>query len=375
MNPGLTTSSQPNLATGGGGFTGNNLLGQTGTGIGNNQNIGFGVGVPQTNSNSFFVGNTNTGQINQPFTSFFNNNTGAFGYSLNQPPNSQMGPMNSINPMISGPSQQAPSFFSNMPQVGNYQTNPSPNQVIHNLLFEDSFNFRFKTIESLSDPMQRIFQQFQEFCDSKEDALKKSENCMKDINLKVAKAYEKSEHILRQIRKVMSIQKRFIITMENKKEMENHIVTYVNDLLKICKYAERNDPYYTFKSPAEFMMSFIDICDNRLTAIQSQVEEIEEIIRNESCKESFKLLITVIKELHEKFQIISSLAHEVHSRIDSLLFKLSQKHREIPILIPVVPQNNFEKIFEQTLNKENRSPENMSQAKISDIITGPIYRR
>ncbi|OMJ76186.1 hypothetical protein SteCoe_24481 [Stentor coeruleus] len=324
MNPGLPTTSQPNL-THGSGFTGNNFFTQTSTG--NNINPGF----------------------------------------------NPMSSMGLINPQNSFPPQTGATYFPNWSQAGNYQINPT--QAINNLIFEDPFNFRFKPIESLSEPMQLFFQNFQEFCDIKEDALKKSEICVKEINVKANKAYEKSENILRQIRKVLSIQKRFTITMENKKEMQNHIVTYVNDLLKMCKHAERNDPYYTYNSPAEFMVEFIDICDKRLTAIQEQVIEIDEMMRNESNKESFQLLITVIKELHEKFQIIASLAYEVHSRIDGLLLKLSRKHKDINILPTEIPQNNFDRIFEQSLLKENRSPESISQAKISDIITGPYYHR
>jgi hypothetical protein len=179
--------------------------------------------------------------------------------------------------------------FYNPPQPVPFFTPAAPK-----LSFEDSAYWRHRKIETLNDIYKNYFYKLQMEYDNNETL-----------------------NIFSYSKKVASKQRRFSKAVELRQRFENELAKFVNTFMKICEQTNNTDYFYKVPCPADFLSNLLEDLETRITHIEETLVELEEITQKENLTEaSYLTLVDSIRLMQEKFEIVASMTHDIHKRVE-----------------------------------------------------------
>lgn len=350
-NPGGGTNTGGSLFggnTGGGPNTGGSLFGASGNtgnlfgaaptntgGLFSNQPSGSGGGLfsqPTANTGGLFGntgGNAGGGPFSQPTggTGLFGGNTGTSSTGL-------FGQPSAGNTMFGGSSSG--SFFNNPTQNTGFFNNPSNSMLGQNLSGTLTFNpnaqptpmpfvpsqdMFSKKISELSDATKNNLFNFKGQIDRNEASLSQSESILNSITKYKNELKERLITLFTFSRRVQTGEKRCKVTIETVKKFQGNVNSFVKEAVKVFNHCDSADQYHQIQSPAGFLSDMLIVCEERLKCIEDNFKEIQEIVSVENRPFELSMLINTIAMMQEKFELVSSVAYDVHKRVQEVLAK------------------------------------------------------
>jgi hypothetical protein len=287
-------------------------------------------GQPSSNTGGLFGQPSSTGGLfGQPSSTgglFAQSSSGTFG-TFNPTSNS----------MFSG-------YPSSTPQPASY----SPDS-----------NSMSKTIGTLSEQEKNFFFLLKSKIDENDTNLNQSESIIKSIEKFKKSLKEKLFELFTYSRKVQTLEKRCKTSTEILKKFEVNINNYIKDAVSVYTQCEFADSFHPIGSPGVFLSDMLDQCDGRLKLIEDNFKEIQELLLVESQDYQINMLVNTIGLMQEKFQLVTSLAFDVHKRVTEVLAIHSNK--------PGLSD------FKNSPDKESSPKKNIqtkNYSSIKDIISG-----
>ena len=367
-NPGLFSQtstnntslfSQPSSNTGG-------LFNQPSSGTGGlfnqpSSNTGGLFNQPSSNTGGLFnQPSSNTGGLfNQP-----SSNTGGL---FNQPSSNTGGlfnqPSSNTGGLFNQPSSNTGGLF-NQPSGGLFSQNNQgglfSNSTQHTpIAYTSQSSALCKIIGTLSDQEKNAFVNLKLCLNQHDNNLTESETILKAITKTKSEIKEKMMELFIFTRKVQTAEKRCKVTVEGLKKFENNISRFIKDAIAVYNQCEFADSYHQIDSPGIFLSEMLGSCDERLKCIEDNFKEIQELFSVESESSQILMLINTISLMQEKFQLISSIAYDMHKKVAEVVWKY-QDNLEI--------RNALESKGKDIKIKKNENTKKYSSIK--DIISG-----
>ena len=350
-NPGSNPGglfSNPNSSTGnpGGLFSNTNPSGNTG-------GLFSGGNNPPGNTGGLFSNSNTSGGL------FSSGNTGNL---LAQPSNNPGGlfsqPQNPLTftPTNSGlfSSANTGGMFSQMAPGGTTQ-NTRPTQ----LGYSSEASPMFKLIGSISEQEQSAFYNLRASLDNHDKSLTQAESLMVGIEKCKAEVKGKLLELFTFSRKAQTAEKRCRISLGVLKKFENNISGFVKDAVKLYNQCEYADSYHQINSPGGFLSEMLGCCEERLKAIEDNFKEIQELVAIEGDFSQFPMVVSTIMMMQEKFQLVSSVAFDMHTKVAQIIDRYSRNTDIAKSLTASSKGTKIEKLDQ---------PKNYSS--IRDIIAG-----
>jgi hypothetical protein len=250
----------------------------------------------------------------------------------------------------------------------------------HETQFEEPGSWRHRKIESLSDSFKSNFYNLQKEFDKIDEYLTQGKNKIKSFDEIKEKVSEKCKQVLSYTRKVLSVQKRILVSLEIKQEFERKVGKYLKDFIKLCEYGNFADQFHQVPAPASFLNDFLEMCSERLSDMEDHILIIEEMVKNECETECLAMLIQTISLMQEKFKIVSAATYEAHAKVSKMFSSLSTQYKELKNYTPfndhksehfmTKHNNDFDRNDAQTA-KEN-TPVYAKPSNIKDVISGRL---
>jgi hypothetical protein len=202
--------------------------------------------------------------------------------------------------------------FYNPPQPVPFFTPAAPK-----LSFEDSAYWRHRKIETLNDIYKNYFYKLQMEYDNNETLLNQTSISLKRIEESQNTFTSRCKNIFSYSKKVASKQRRFSKAVELRQRFENELAKFVNTFMKICEQTNNTDYFYKVPCPADFLSNLLEDLETRITHIEETLVELEEITQKENLTEaSYLTLVDSIRLMQEKFEIVASMTHDIHKRVE-----------------------------------------------------------
>ncbi|OMJ93394.1 hypothetical protein SteCoe_3636 [Stentor coeruleus] len=362
-NPGGGTNTGGSLFGGnpgtntGGGLFGGNTGGGTNTGgslFGGNPGAGTNTG------GSLFGGNpgagTNAGGLFGPTPS----NTGSlFGGGTGGGPTGLFGQSTAGN--TPGNFFSQPGLFSNQPSMlgqnlsGTLTFNPNAGPMP----FVPSQDIFSKKISELSENTKNNLFNFKGQIDRNEASLNQSESILNSITKYKDELKQRIITLFTFSRRVQTGEKRCKVTIETVKKFQMNVNSFVKEAVKVFNHCDSADQYHQIESPAGFLSDMLITCEERLKLIEENFKEIQEIVSVENRPFELSMLVNTIAMMQEKFELVSSVAYDVHKRVQEVLVKYP------------VTSNNIGSADKKGSKVEKGSGQK-SYSSLRDIITGRL---
>ncbi|OMJ68253.1 hypothetical protein SteCoe_34354 [Stentor coeruleus] len=367
--------------------TGGNLIGgnqDTGTNAGGNLfggsgNPGGSFG-PQNTGNMFSNPQANLGgAFNQPTANtggLFSQTPGGaslFGGNTGTGPTGLFGQSSSGNPTLNGnPSSgfftqpiQNTGFFNNSSNPILWQNLPGPSnfnpytQSTPNTQFIPSQDIFSKRINELSDNTKNNLFNLKGQIDSNEVSLNQSENILNNITKYKNELKQRIITLFTFSHRVQTGEKRCKVTIETLKRFQINIISFIKEAVKVFNHCDSADQYHQIESPAGFLSNMLIVCEDRLKCIEENFKEIQDIVSIENKPFELSMLVNTIAMMQEKFELVSSIAYDMHKRV-----------QEVLVMYPRVCDNTGS--LEKKEGKVEKGNEQKGYSSLRDIITGRL---
>ena len=107
--------------------------------------------------------------------------------------------------------------------------------------------------------------------------------------------------------------------MEIVKRFQSNLNLFIKDAIKVFDRCEHADSYHQIDSPGNFLSDMLVHCEERLKSIEENYKEIQELLMIEQKTSEFVVLVNTISMMQAKFEIISSIAYDVHKRVEEVI--------------------------------------------------------
>lgn len=283
--------------------------------FGANTSAGGLLSMNPANPSSLFSGNQNTGGLFGQSGAgggglFGNNQSGLFTQNAN--PGGLFGQNNSGSLFGQNP---AGGLFNNNPTAAFQGGQPGP------INFTPQESPSSQLIENLSQTLKENCYTLRKFIDDNETYLTQSESLLasiskykQDLKLKLTTLFIFS-------RKVQTAEKRCKVTVDVIKKFQCNINNFIKDAVKVFNQCEYADSYHQIESPANFLADMLGCCEERLKVIEDNFKEVQELMSIQSGNCELNMLINTISLMQEKFELVSSVAYDVHKKVTELLVK------------------------------------------------------
>ena len=217
----------------------------------------------------------------------------------------------------------------------------------------------FKLIGTLPDKEKNDFFNLKHCIDQQDAQLTQSDAVLKNILKYKSRIKEKLAELFIYSRRVKTAEKRCKVGLDVVKKFETNVSNFVKDAIKVYNQCEFADSYHQIDSSDIFLSEMLGCCEERLKNIEDNFKEIQELLTIESGTSHFSMLINTITLMQEKFQLISSVAYDMHKRVSEITIKYSS-NSAISKSLAQIKDTKIEKRVEPV----------KKYSSIKDIITG-----
>lgn len=184
-------------------------------------------------------------------------------------------------------------------------------------------------METLADAYKKAIYDIQQEIDTNDLNLKNADSTVERLSEEQTRVKEKTNQLFSYSKKVLSRQRRCGNALEIIKSFENNIAKYVREFIKICETCNQADSFHRVQAPSSFLSDMLGHCELRIKDIEKNINDIEEILKLETSPPHFSMLVQTISSMFDKFKVVSSLASEMHNKINNFQQKISENFREI----------------------------------------------
>ncbi|CAG9320372.1 unnamed protein product [Blepharisma stoltei] len=276
------------------------------SGYGGNQYLNY--PKPGITQSSFFTNPPQLSSLSMPQTSLYTN------------------PMPTTS--LTAPSTMYPQW-SMAPPTSSQPPQPRTN-------FEDSGYWRHKKVETLSEGYKKAIYEIQQDIDGNDISLRNSESTLEKLSEQQIRVKDKTNQLFSYSKKVISRQRRCQNALDILKTFENNIAKYVREFIKITEQCNQADAFHKIQAPAAFLSDILNSCETQIKEMERNINDMEEIIKLETSRPQFSLLVQTISLMMDKFKIVGSISADLHNRVLEFQYKASEMvkdnfHQELPL--------------------------------------------
>lgn len=321
-----------------------------------------------------------TGLFSQNTGSLFGNSAGGTGlFNTNPAPASQPGLFGAApaaqGSLFSGnfgsnstglfnTATSTPSLFSgnSFGQTGGLFSQPlnagigAVPQQTQPIVYNQHPGYKDKIIDTLTQQEKENLFKLKTMIDENDSHLQQSEKTLEKISKFKSDIKLRLLDLFTYARKVQVSEMRCKVSVEIVKKFQANLSLFVKDAIKIFDRCEQADSYHQIDSPGAFLSDMLVHCEERLKGIDESYKEIQELLLIEQKSSEFVLLVNTISMMQDKFEIISSIAYDVHKRVEEVVNRYAN-------LFGINSEENSKKDVKM---KETDKPKKFST--LSDII-------
>lgn len=216
-----------------------------------------------------------------------------------------------------GAGQQGGLF--NQPSNPNFSSGMNPGQAAPPMVYTQNPGYHNKIIDNLTQTEKESLFKLKSLIDDNDSQLLQSQGTLEKICKFKSDLKLRLLDLFTYARKVQTSEKRCKASVEIVKKFQSNLNLFIKDAIKVFDRCEHADSYHQIDSPGNFLSDMLIHCEERLKSIEENYKEIQELLLIEQKSSEFVLLVNTISMMQTKFEIISSIAFDVHKRVEEVI--------------------------------------------------------